>query len=707
MIALDMIKKKGGRITDKHFSLENGVLTLSIDIGDYDITGKQITAVFEPQAVETVPLTAETVEGVTTVSLPIYSSYIAEGVNFIQLYFRSGTTTLEQSGKMLWVVERSLVATAPGTEEQDLMSYYLAQMVLAIAEADRVVDEAGDIRVELDESTASATAINNTLADPATGTIKLATDANATLAQAIVDAGIAEAAITDPVTGAIALAEAAEDDLTNPTTGAIKLAVDAKEDIEQAIIDNEIVTQTEFNEHKADYVQHKLEYEEQIANIKNSPIQDASSHNPFVKDGMYDGVKIKITDTTSHTNWTGIFPTGGLITDSTNKYEGRNTVKFKHPIGQGSPYAATEFVPVDLSSSDMIELVVYSPDFSPWIQLARIELYSGDTSNYFRVTNVSNTFQWNPKEGMPVDSRWIKIRIPKSAFIATGTPNWNSIYRALIIWSIDSADYGEINLAEINGVAIKRAVVSIDFDDALSSVYYHALPIMQKYNLQGNVFAVSGWIDNFSNAMSTPQLRKLQREGWTVGCHCHTHQPLTTLTLEQVASEFDNCQQILRNKGFVLGSLFIAAPGGAWNAEIHELAKSRFIHTRIDLGVGYSNFPGLYVKDTFVTAYASVLNTTTVNNLKAQVDDLIKRKQWHSFTFHGFKEDSPTTYDYKPSEFELFCAYIAEKRDAGLIDIVTFEDCYFDGKGLDVPNMSKVIIGENNGIKYLNIAGKQ
>lgn len=250
---MNMTTKREVRITDKHFSLENDILTLNINIGDYDITGKQITAVFEPKGIETVPLTAETAEGVTTVSLPIYSSYIAEGVNYIQLYFRWDTTKLEQSGKMMWVVERSLVADNPGVKQQDLMSYYLQQMVLAIAEADRVVDEAGDVRVELDGSTASATAINNTLADPATGTIKLATDANATLSQSIIDAGIADGALTDPVTGAIVLAEAAEDALTNPITGAIKLAEDAKGDIEQAIIDNEIVTQTEFIAHKEDY----------------------------------------------------------------------------------------------------------------------------------------------------------------------------------------------------------------------------------------------------------------------------------------------------------------------------------------------------------------------------------------------------------------------------------------------------------------------
>lgn len=188
MITMNMTTKREVRITDKHFSLENNILTLTINIGDYDITGKQITAVLEPKGIETAPLATSTdAEGVTTVSLPIYSSYISEGVNYIQLYFRWDTTKLEQSGKMMWVVERSLVADDPGVEQQDLMSYYLQQITLAIAEADRVVDEAGDIRVELDESTASATAINNTLADPATGTIKLATDAEDSL-QATIDA---------------------------------------------------------------------------------------------------------------------------------------------------------------------------------------------------------------------------------------------------------------------------------------------------------------------------------------------------------------------------------------------------------------------------------------------------------------------------------------------------------------------------------------
>lgn len=273
MITMNMTTKREVRITDKHFSIENDILTLEINIGDYDITGKQITAVFEPKGIETVPLTAETAEGVTTVSLPIYSSYIAEGVNYIQLCFRWDTTKLEQSGKMLWVVERSLVATAPGQEDQDLMSFYLAEITDAIAEADRVVDEAGDVRIELDESTASATTINNTLADPATGTIKLATDANATLGQSIIDAGIAEGALTNPVTGAIVLAEAAEDALTNPITGTIKLAEDAKGDIEQAIIDNEIVTQTEFVAHKEDYVRHLNDnMPHQFRDLKNEKV---------------------------------------------------------------------------------------------------------------------------------------------------------------------------------------------------------------------------------------------------------------------------------------------------------------------------------------------------------------------------------------------------------------------------------------------------
>ena len=231
-----MVTKRETRLTEKHFSVENNILTLQINLGDYDLTDKTITAAFNPTGFETAPLSSAVVDGDNVVSIPIFASYIQEGVNYIQLYFRWDTTKLETSGVMMWIIDKPIVATEPGQEEQDLMSYYLEQMTLAIAEADRVVDEAGDVRILLDASTGNAQTINDTLSDPLTGTIKLADDKNTELEATIVDAQTAKSNLDTPVTGAIALAEIAEDAITNPTTGAIKLAGDAEDSL-QAVID--------------------------------------------------------------------------------------------------------------------------------------------------------------------------------------------------------------------------------------------------------------------------------------------------------------------------------------------------------------------------------------------------------------------------------------------------------------------------------------
>ena len=250
MIVLDMIKKIDVLITHKHYSLENGIFTLQIDVGDYDLTNKTITAKFSPKEVETGNL--DVIDGI--INLPIYSNLLKYGVNYIQLNFRWDENKLEQSPRIMWNISPSLAATEAAQEDVDIISYLIAQVQAAVTEADRVVDLAGDVRSALDESTedagqakadldgsistagttkrdldasiSDANVINDTLANAVTGTIKKATDANTELEGSIVDAGT------------------------------------AKSEIEQAVVDNQIVKQSEFTEHK-------LEYVEQITDIKS------------------------------------------------------------------------------------------------------------------------------------------------------------------------------------------------------------------------------------------------------------------------------------------------------------------------------------------------------------------------------------------------------------------------------------------------------
>ena len=238
-----MIKKSDVLITHKHYSLENGIFTLQIDVGDYDLTNKTITAKFNPKEVETGNL--DVIDGI--INLPIYSNLLKYGSNYIQLNFRWDIDKLEQSPKMIWIIDKSLETEGVAEEDIDIISYLINEIKSAKETADRVISDVGDIKQsldasveqagesktaldgsvtlagtmkdELDGSITSATNINNTLADPVDGTMKRANDSRVALEGKITDAGT------------------------------------AKSEIEQAIVDNQIVTQSEFTQHKLDYAE--------------------------------------------------------------------------------------------------------------------------------------------------------------------------------------------------------------------------------------------------------------------------------------------------------------------------------------------------------------------------------------------------------------------------------------------------------------------
>ena len=123
-LILDMKSKASVRITNKAFNLENNILTLPVQITNYDLTGKTVTAVFEPGRVETGQL--EVVGDM--VNIPIYSSLVEYGINYIQLNFRWNTNKLEQSGKMMWVIDKSLQAQAVEQEYTDIISDLMNQI---------------------------------------------------------------------------------------------------------------------------------------------------------------------------------------------------------------------------------------------------------------------------------------------------------------------------------------------------------------------------------------------------------------------------------------------------------------------------------------------------------------------------------------------------------------------------------------------------
>ncbi|HEX7293787.1 MAG TPA: polysaccharide deacetylase family protein [Solirubrobacterales bacterium] len=106
--------------------------------------------------------------------------------------------------------------------------------------------------------------------------------------------------------------------------------------------------------------------------------------------------------------------------------------------------------------------------------------------------------------------------------------------------------------------------VAVTFDDAYRSVCDLALPILDRLGLPGTVFVPTAHVDSEDPmawagidrwiggpyeremlCMSREQLRDLDRHGWEIGAHTHTHPRLSELTEAELPGELELPRRLL------------------------------------------------------------------------------------------------------------------------------------------------------------------
>lgn len=122
--------------------------------------------------------------------------------------------------------------------------------------------------------------------------------------------------------------------------------------------------------------------------------------------------------------------------------------------------------------------------------------------------------------------------------------------------------------------------VALTFDDGLESVYTHALPLLEHYDIKATVFAVSGSINHSvrdiygtRRHLSSAQLRELQQRGHGIGSHTASHASLTHLSTaachEELYASKCQLQDIL---GVEVTTL--SFPFGDWSPAVWEQARA-------------------------------------------------------------------------------------------------------------------------------------
>ena len=106
-----------------------------------------------------------------------------------------------------------------------------------------------------------------------------------------------------------------------------------------------------------------------------------------------------------------------------------------------------------------------------------------------------------------------------------------------------------------------RGAITITFDDGWLTTYDVAWPILQEFNLVGNVGVYTAAIDGgFTDYMNETQLQALHDDGWTLVSHSVTHPNLPTLSDGELDYELRTSKQWLLDRGYTRGSNIFIAP---------------------------------------------------------------------------------------------------------------------------------------------------
>lgn len=216
----------------------------------------------------------------------------------------------------------------------------------------------------------------------------------------------------------------------------------------------------------------------------------------------------------------------------------------------------------------------------------------------------------------------------------------------------DDFSFGPYTPAPFN-----RGIVSLTFDDGWANQYTNALPLMNKYGLNGTFYIISGELSDQPDYMSVSQINGLIADGNEIGSHTVTHPDLTKLTTAQAQQEMQQSQSTLRT---VFGQPIsnFAYPYGAYNVSTVNFGEGLYASQRT-VDSGFNTKDDLDAKKLLVQ---NVFNTTTPAQVEAWVDQAKLQHTWLILVYHEVAtvptDPTDTQYDTQPGDLDAELKYI-------------------------------------------------
>jgi len=227
----------------------------------------------------------------------------------------------------------------------------------------------------------------------------------------------------------------------------------------------------------------------------------------------------------------------------------------------------------------------------------------------------------------------------------------------------------------------------IVFDDGNEQQYSTAFKYMQRLGITGTVY-INGYNIGTKGILTISELKEMAEAGWVIGNHGYNHENLIYLSDEDINSEISEGINYLTSIGLPDGALNLAYPGGYYNDDVLDIMKKLGVLTgRSTNGELIYSLNGM---DLYRLPSYTILNTTSVSDVKGYVDNAIDSGSTIILLFHNIAPYSLDSYVYPYSNFKAVMDYIYSTG----INCMNINQLYF--QATDVPiNIPPSDLGTN------------
>lgn len=333
---------------------------------------------------------------------------------------------------------------------------------------------------------------------------------------------------------------------------------------------------------------------------------------------------------------------------------------------------------IDLSTYSYIEILFH---INKLVDVSHIRciFYSG--SNYATISAHTKA-----KQILLDGFRRLLFRRSNASYSAGFTDaSWGNITSCRLQLTAAAGQAVDLNVFAVNAIVAKPAI-TIEFDDGYSSVYEKAYPVMRKLGLAGNANINTSSIE-LENKMTWAQLRELHNQGWSINNHTHGHINLSTSTEQEIRDDLSKSRRILKTQGFHDGANYLVCPYGTIDVSKYPIYFDYCKHIRVEsvAGLNVQPLPNIFLESSrgyMKTSYTGISSSVTVETAKGYIDEIIAEGVHANLNWHKIVDGVPEGgTEYNINDFIEIMEYIAAKRDAGELIVLTARDLMYQYRG--------------------------